>query len=124
MRAGQAVAVVLLVSAVSGQDRKLAVGLTSGGMLIEAVELRAASAKLPLIVHIGGLDGERNDVVLRHIEAVQGKSASRRDYHLIAVPHANPTKAKLTFPPTGVAYRENTESHYLWRWIGMQAPDL
>ena len=30
----------------------------------------------------------------------------------------------LQFPPTGTAYRDNTESHVLWRWIGIHAPDL
>jgi rhamnogalacturonyl hydrolase YesR len=126
MRAGQAVAVAFLISAAaSGQDRKIAVGLTSGGgAVIEGAEIRAASAKRPVVVHIGGLDGQSSDVVLRHIEAMKAKPAGRRDYHLIAIPHANPARAKLAFPPTGVAYRENTESHYLWRWIGMQAPDL
>ena len=33
-------------------------------------------------------------------------------------------KSPLVFPPTGVAYRENAESHVLWRWIALQAPDL
>ena len=30
------------------------------------------------------------------------------------------------FPPTGAAYNDeqNSERHYLWRWIGMLAPDL
>ena len=30
------------------------------------------------------------------------------------------------FPPTGAAYDdgENSERHYLWRWIGMLAPDI
>src|SRR5205814_5361407 len=31
---------------------------------------------------------------------------------------------RLQFPPAGVAYRENAESHALWRWIGIHAPDL
>jgi hypothetical protein len=28
------------------------------------------------------------------------------------------------FPPAGIAYRDNQESHALWRWIAMEAPDL
>jgi hypothetical protein len=43
---------------------------------------------------------------------------------LVAIPLANPDKSKLQFPPTGVAYRDYPESHALWRWIAMQAPDL
>ena len=37
---------------------------------------------------------------------------------------ANPDHSPLVFPPTGVAYRDKTESHVLWRWIALQAPDL
>ena len=47
-----------------------------------------------------------------------------RKIRLLAVPLANPDGAALHFPPTGVAYRENAESHVLWRWLGAQAPDL
>jgi rhamnogalacturonyl hydrolase YesR len=43
---------------------------------------------------------------------------------LLAVPVANPDRVALQFPPTGVAYRERSESHALWRWLGAQAPDL
>jgi hypothetical protein len=28
------------------------------------------------------------------------------------------------FPPIGVAYRDSAESHALWRWVGIHAPDL
>jgi rhamnogalacturonyl hydrolase YesR len=30
----------------------------------------------------------------------------------------------LQFPPAGAAYRENAASHALWRWLGLNAPDL
>ena len=30
----------------------------------------------------------------------------------------------LVFPPTGTAYRQNSQSHYIWRWLGLHAPDL
>ena len=30
----------------------------------------------------------------------------------------------LRFPPAGTAYRENSEAHALWRWLGAHAPDL
>jgi unsaturated rhamnogalacturonyl hydrolase len=32
--------------------------------------------------------------------------------------------ARGVFPPAGLAYKENAESHTLWRWIAVQAPDL
>src|SRR5262249_570130 len=46
-----------------------------------------------------------------------------RQFRLIAIAVANPDSARLQFPPMGVAYRENAESHALWRWIGIHAPD-
>jgi rhamnogalacturonyl hydrolase YesR len=49
---------------------------------------------------------------------------NRRTFKLIAIPLANPDRSMLQFPPVGVAYRENTESHVLWRWLGIHAPDL
>ena len=45
------------------------------------------------------------------------------------MPNASPEPdrhATMSFPPAGIAYgdRNTMESHYLWRWIGMHAPDL
>src|SRR5688500_3684994 len=101
-------AVPLLAAAIAlAEERNIAVGLTTGGTVIEAIEARGPSAKLPVIMHIGGLDGKQNNEVLSHVEAVRRKPARRRDYHLIAIPHANPARAKLAFPPAGIAYREN-----------------
>src|SRR5689334_8442963 len=103
MHAAKALAITFLISVSAPcQGPRLAVGLTSTGALIEAVEVRGASAKLPFVIHIGGLDGRASEGVLRHIEAVRSKPAQRRDYHLIAIPHANPMGVKLAFPPTGV----------------------
>jgi hypothetical protein len=48
----------------------------------------------------------------------------QRPFRLLAISIANPDSARLQFPPAGVAYRENSESHALWRWIGIHAPDL
>ena len=62
---------------------------------------------------VGGLDGKR----MEPVRPVRG-------LRVVTIPLANPDKAKLVFPPPGVAYRENGESHYLWRWIGVTAPDL
>ena len=58
------------------------------------------------------------------VKDLESDPPSRRRFHLLAIPLANPDKSPLVFPPTGVAYRENTESHVLWRWIALQAPDL
>jgi rhamnogalacturonyl hydrolase YesR len=51
----------------------------------------------------------------------------RANFSLAAVPLVNPDgKTPPTFPPKGDAYnsQENTEAEYVWRWIGMHAPDL
>jgi hypothetical protein len=86
------------------------IGLTASGGSIEAT---APVGEGPLVVVIGGLDGTRM-LPARPI----------RGLRMISIPLANPDKAKLVFPPTGIAYRENGESHYLWRWLGVTAPDL
>jgi len=48
----------------------------------------------------------------------------RRPFRLIAIAVANPDAQPLQFPPVGVAYRDQVESHVLWRWAGTHAPDL
>ena len=58
------------------------------------------------------------------VKDLESNPPGRRRFHLLAIPLANPDKSPLVFPPTGVAYRENAESHVLWRWIALQAPDL
>lgn len=51
-------------------------------------------------------------------------SAPQHPFRLIAIPLANPGRTTLHFPPQGTAYRDGPESHALWRWIALQAPDL
>ncbi len=54
---------------------------------------------------IGGLDG-----------AAAAGSAD------VVISLANPLKATLQFPPTGVPYKEHPESWTLWRWIQFHQP--
>jgi rhamnogalacturonyl hydrolase YesR len=77
-------------------------------------------------------DGYRGSGGLLLIGGMNGEDASSRAVReefeqsngtVLAVPVANPMKSALVFPPAGVPYRENTESHALWRWIAMHAPD-
>ncbi|QDT88525.1 glycoside hydrolase family 88 protein [Gimesia algae] len=97
------------------------------------------------ILLIGGLDGSQASVNAV-IEAVEWfytakEAAPLRDkYSLSAVPIANPDGWVLQqgpknasggnpthgYPPMGDAYLSPTkpEAEYLWRWIGMHAPDL
>jgi rhamnogalacturonyl hydrolase YesR len=81
---------------------------------------------VPTVLLIGGLAGndESTRTVTREIEAFDAIPLDRRPFQLLAIPLANPDTVRLQFPPTGVAYRENSESHAVWRWIGIHAPDL
>ena len=111
------------VLATLAADRS-AVGQANNGAVIEA--LNVAGGGLPLVVLIGGMDGDIASVrrVKLEVEKFELTAPSHRRFQLIAIPMANPAKAQMRFPPAGVAYRENPESHYLWRWLGINAPDL
>lgn len=103
----------------------LDVGLTAKRTVIEAISDRS-SAALPTVLLIGGLAGadESVSIVNREVQAFEKTKPGSRRFHLLAVALANPDGASLSFPPAGIAYRENPESHALWRWIGIEAPDL
>ena len=85
-----------------------------------------ASESAPTVLLIGGLQGPDAsvDVVRREADAFEKLPVARRSFRLIAIPLANPDARTLKFPPSGTAYKENAESHVLWRWIGIHAPDL
>ncbi len=102
------------------------IGLTSNDMPIEATVVAGASASAPTVMLIGGLQGRDAtvDAVTREAVTFEGLPSSRRAFRLIALPLANPEKSALKFPPTGTAYKENADSHVLWRWLSIQAPDL
>ena len=95
----------------------LAAGLTSSGKLIEA-QLHDAPADRRVLI-LAGLDGSVADAKLLKAEKPEAKR-----FRSTVIANANPDNAKLTFPPTGQAYKDNAESHYLWRFILNQAPDL
>ncbi len=102
------------------------IGLSAAGKRIEAVSVRGASPTSPTVLLIGGLNGssESARMVSAAVSDFESDPQTRRRLNLLAVPLANPDRSALMFPPAGVAYRENAESHVLWRWIGLQAPDL
>jgi rhamnogalacturonyl hydrolase YesR len=102
------------------------IGLTSNDAPIEAIAIAGPSASAPTVLLIGGLQGkdESSDAVAAEAASFGNLGVDQRPFRLIAVPVANPQRHPLQFPPTGVAYRENAESHVLWRWIGIHAPDL
>jgi unsaturated rhamnogalacturonyl hydrolase len=102
------------------------VGLATNGARIEAAVVAGASATSPTVLLIGGLNGNgpATRLVTEEARAFDARSQANRPFRLVAIALANPEASRLVFPPAGTAYRENTESHVLWRWIAMQAPDL
>jgi unsaturated rhamnogalacturonyl hydrolase len=100
------------------------IGLASGGTRIDATVVEATAKSPPTVVLIGSLKGDAaTEEVVRTAVADYAKRTDR-PLRLLAVPQVNPAGVALSFPPTGVAYRENQEAHTLWRWLGAQAPDL
>jgi unsaturated rhamnogalacturonyl hydrolase len=97
------------------------------------------------VLLIGGLDGSRGSVqtvvaAMRWFYTAPAARALRRSFAISAVPVANPDgwasaagpgdgsggNPTTGYPPKGEAYSSPTdpEAAYLWRWIGMHAPDL
>src|SRR6267142_6563371 len=102
------------------------IGIAPKGARIEALMVPGAPATSATVLVIGGVNGERDSarVVSQEVRKFEGIPQHRRPFKLLAIPLANPEASALVFPPTGVAYRDNPESHALWRWIAIQAPDL
>jgi len=117
---------VLLCPVVLLAADTLDVGLTEKGTVIEAAAAPARSTSLPTVLLVGGLVGadESAGIVKQEFRAFDAIKPDRRSFRLLAIPLANPDHASLAFPPVGIAYRDNPESHALWRWIAIQAPDL
>ena len=86
------------------------------------------------ILIVGGLDGSEASVdqAMSALSEFQGETELQKRYTVSCVPCARPDamgqgkSLKPGFPPDGNAYNQakNDEAHYLWRWIGMHAPDL
>jgi rhamnogalacturonyl hydrolase YesR len=100
-------------------------GLSAEGQRIEGFSLPAPHGA-PTVVVLGGLRGNDASVAQARaaLERFERVPERKRPFRLYAVPLANPDGAHLEFPPTGTAYRDHPESHVLWRWIGLHAPDL
>ena len=126
MRALALIAAVLLISSPVAAAEMQEVGLTAKGALIRATFVRASSESAPVVALVGGLAGEdaSSRAVSQAVDAFEKQAQNSRRYTLIGIAVANPEAARLIFPPVGVAYRDNAESHALWRWLGIHAPDL
>ena len=118
-------AVVLVASPVDALEMQ-DVGLTTDGGTTRAAIVRGSSESAPVVALIGGLSGEdaSSRAVTQAVETFDRQLQARRRYTLIGIAVANADRSRLVFPPTGVAYRDSTESHVLWRWLGAHAPDL
>ena len=121
-----ALVVLLMVHSAAFAAEHWTIGLTTGGTPIEALAIAGPSADSPTVLLIGGLGGTdaSSEAVGREAARVDALPQNRRTFRLLAIPVANPEARPLQFPPAGVAYREQIESHVLWRWIGVHAPDL
>ncbi len=113
-----------------------AIGVTRQGApipcLITEEDLHPGSSKHRVLL-VGGLDGRRESTeeVMRALEAFRKGPKAEAGVAVSAVPNARSDAAgtgevrPMTFPPAGDAYNqpETDAAHYLWRWIGMHAPD-
>lgn len=114
---------LLLMQAVQAGDMT-AIGLATSGRVVEA-QLVEATVGAPLtVVLLGGLTGDAQSAAAVRNTIAAYEQQRTRPWRILAVARVNPDVMPLRFPPTGVAYRQNAESHVLWRWLGTQAPDL
>lgn len=120
---------LLSITAAAQPSLRLPIGITRGMTPIESLltaeDLNYESRKTRILL-VGGLDGDRGAAKVVQEAFTWYLTNNRiRKYTVSAVPLANPEKVTIEgFPPKGEAYGMNAEAHYLWRWIGMHAPDL
>jgi len=114
-----------VVTGVARASQSYEVGLTRQGQLIDAFEVSAGVADAPTVLLIGSLDGDEESrlSVISQARIYDGRRARHRPIHLFVITGLHLAKETALFPPMGRAYRENPESHALWRWIGIHAPD-
>jgi unsaturated rhamnogalacturonyl hydrolase len=101
------------------------IGLSTRHALIEGVSIPGRQGSTATVLIIGGLGGRDASVeeVRAAVASYEREPRRRRSFQLLAIALANPDGAALQFPPTGNAYHDQPESHVLWRWIGVHAPD-
>lgn len=124
-------AVSLSLSPVSLHAAESEVGLTADGEPILCEHGNYSLDRLnprKRIVVVGGLDGSAESAqatrrMYEWFEKSRQALKLRRQFALSIVPLANPDGVRLQFPPQGDAYKNLTESHYLWRWLQVHAPD-
>jgi unsaturated rhamnogalacturonyl hydrolase len=125
LRTGILLCFVLIAPSAFGAESSY-IGIAPKGARIEALTVPGASTNSPTVLLVSGLAGDRDGALLvsQEVRKFEAIPQSRRPFRLLAIPLANPENSQLVFPPAGAAYRDNVESHVLWRWIAIQAPDL
>ncbi len=122
-----------LLAADSATPIRSAIGVTRADTaipcLLSAEDLKPDTAKLRVLL-VGGLDGQSAGTQAVTATVAAFSSDGNQAVALSAVLNVRPDQAgaevaPLVFPPAGSAYNqpENDTAHYLWRWIGMHAPD-
>jgi unsaturated rhamnogalacturonyl hydrolase len=116
----------LLSLRMSHAAETLDLGLSTNLTPIEGLLVEARDTRAPIVVLLGGLAGDDASslAVRTAVEDLDALAPRRRSMTLVAIPDANPDGVELQFPPAGEAYRENAESHVLWRFLGAHGPDL
>ncbi len=104
----------------------LAIGVTASGSPIHAAVAEEAldpNGSSTRVLVVAGLDGRDESVDLA---AALLRDPGETDLALSAVLNVFPDRAPVeSFPPSGPAYGgDAVEAQYLWRFIGMLAPDL
>lgn len=115
---------IVPLASLAAEVESLTIGLTTGGNPIGALRVEAGQSDAGLVAIVGGLDGGSATDVDEAVARYAALPDAERNLELVAIPHANPEGVGLIFPPAGAAYRENPESHTLWRWLGLRGPDL
>jgi rhamnogalacturonyl hydrolase YesR len=96
--------------------------------VLDADDLDLATRKTRiLLVGAAPREAESIEAALGWFRTARAASRYRSRFALSAVPNTNPDgSAILRFPPPDPAYKSDVapEAAYLWRWIGMHAPDL
>ncbi|MEP6538300.1 MAG: glycoside hydrolase family 88 protein [Bryobacteraceae bacterium] len=115
----------LLYGAESLRVLESAVGTTRAGAdircLITSDDFDYATPKTRVLV-VGG--GKSTAAAMRWLYESPKAARYRDRFALSAIPDV-PVDLSKGFPPTGDAYGgANSETQYIWRWIGMHAPDL
>ena len=105
---------------------EMPVGVTAQGSPIHATVAGPAldpASPLPSVLIVAGLDGSDKSVDLA---AALARDPGQAGYALSAVVNAFPDRTPAeNFPPSGTAYGgPDVEAQYVWRFIGMLAPDL